>query len=101
MDHFVKEVLRAKGYVRYVDDFVLFHDDREQLEEWRGRLARNAVSLSPACVFAPGVKSAPAASRGRSVPGATPRFAVLRSAYVSPLRSTPRSTFGRGRSRQN
>ncbi len=40
MDHFVKEVLRAKGYVRYVDDFVLFHDDRDQLEEWRRRLAR-------------------------------------------------------------
>ena len=30
MDHFIKEVLRAKGYVRYVDDFVLFHDDRER-----------------------------------------------------------------------
>ena len=40
MDHFCKEVLRAKGYVRYVDDFVLFHDDREQLEEWRRRLTR-------------------------------------------------------------
>ena len=40
MDHFVKEVLHAKGYVRYVDDFVLFHDDRERLEEWRGRLTR-------------------------------------------------------------
>ena len=40
MDHFVKEVLRAKGYVRYVDDFVLFHDDRKRLEEWRRRLAR-------------------------------------------------------------
>ncbi len=39
MDHFCKEVLRAKGYLRYVDDFVLFHDDREQLEEWRQRLA--------------------------------------------------------------
>ena len=40
MDHFVKEVLRAKGYLRYVDDFVLFHDDRRQVEEWRRRLAR-------------------------------------------------------------
>ncbi len=34
------DLLRAKGYLRYVDDFVLFHDDREQLEEWRRRLAR-------------------------------------------------------------
>ncbi len=40
LDHFVKEVLRAKGYVRYVDDFVLFHDDREQLKAWRRRLTR-------------------------------------------------------------
>ena len=39
MDHFCKEVLRANGYLRYVDDFVLFHDDRERLEEWQQRLA--------------------------------------------------------------
>ena len=26
-DHFCKEVLGAKGYIRYVDDFALFHDD--------------------------------------------------------------------------
>ena len=39
LDHFCKEVLRAKGYLRYVDDFALFHDDREQLEDWRRRIA--------------------------------------------------------------
>ena len=38
LDHFCKEVLRAKGYQRYVDEFALFHDDREQLEEWRRRI---------------------------------------------------------------
>ena len=38
LDHFCKEVLRAKGYLRYVDDFGLFHDDRGQLEEWRARI---------------------------------------------------------------
>ena len=27
LDHYVKEVLRAPGYLRYVDDFALFHDD--------------------------------------------------------------------------
>lgn len=32
-DHFVKEKLRIKGYVRYVDDFVLFHDDKKYLHE--------------------------------------------------------------------
>ena len=40
LDHFVKEVLRAKGYLRYVDDFALFHDDPARLEGWRGRIAR-------------------------------------------------------------
>ena len=39
LDHFCKEVLRAKGYLRYVDDFALFHDEREQLEVWRQRIA--------------------------------------------------------------
>ena len=39
LDHFCKEVLQAKGYLRYVDDFALFHDSREQLEEWRQRIA--------------------------------------------------------------
>ena len=40
LDHFAKEVLRAKGYLRYVDDFALFHDDPARLEDWRGRIAR-------------------------------------------------------------
>jgi RNA-directed DNA polymerase len=39
MDHFVKEVLRAPGYVRYVDDFALFHDDPAVLAQWKLRLA--------------------------------------------------------------
>lgn len=51
MDHFIKEVLRAKGYVRYVDDFALFHDDPAVLTEWRHRLeaylARRRLSLHP------------------------------------------------------
>lgn len=38
LDHFVKEALRAPGYLRYVDDFALFHDDPDVLEEWRGRI---------------------------------------------------------------
>lgn len=32
MDHFIKHDLRVKGYVRYLDDFVLFGDDRETLK---------------------------------------------------------------------
>jgi hypothetical protein len=34
-DHWVKETLRCPGYVRYVDDFLLFGDDKRQLAEWR------------------------------------------------------------------
>jgi retron-type reverse transcriptase len=34
-DHFVKERLKAARYVRYVDDFALFSDDRRYLEEAR------------------------------------------------------------------
>ena len=51
LDHFVKEVLRAPGYLRYVDDFALFHDDPAVLAEWRVRvdayLARRRLSLHP------------------------------------------------------
>lgn len=35
LDHFVKEVLKVQKYVRYVDDFSLFGDDRELLENFR------------------------------------------------------------------
>ena len=38
-DHFVTEVLRAP-YVRYVDDFALFHDDPAVLADWRSRITR-------------------------------------------------------------
>jgi retron-type reverse transcriptase len=34
LDHFVKERLRCRGYVRYVDDFVLCHDSPAQLHDW-------------------------------------------------------------------
>jgi hypothetical protein len=34
LDQFAKHELRAKRYLRYVDDFVLVHRDRAQLEAW-------------------------------------------------------------------
>jgi RNA-directed DNA polymerase len=34
LDQFVKHTLKAKRYVRYVDDFVLIHHDRAQLAAW-------------------------------------------------------------------
>lgn len=39
LDHFVKEVLRAP-YLRYVDDFALFADDADQLQDWRMRIVK-------------------------------------------------------------
>jgi len=54
LDHFAKEVLRAP-YVRYVDDFALFHDDPAVLLEWRQRmddfLARRRLKLHPVKTF--------------------------------------------------
>jgi retron-type reverse transcriptase len=44
-DHFVKETLRAPGYVRYVDDFVLFHDDKKWLAEARERCREKLAGL--------------------------------------------------------
>jgi RNA-directed DNA polymerase len=38
LDHFVKHGLRAKRYLRYVDDFVLVHRDRAQLEIWQHQI---------------------------------------------------------------
>jgi RNA-directed DNA polymerase len=51
LDHFVKERLRIHGYVRYVDDFLIFGNDRRRLIEARSEigawLARLRVRLHP------------------------------------------------------
>lgn len=38
LDHYAKEVLRAPGYVRYMDDFVLWADDKDTLRRWFGEV---------------------------------------------------------------
>lgn len=43
LDHYVKEVLRVPGYVRYVDDFALFGDDVAQMQAWRREVDRFLV----------------------------------------------------------
>jgi RNA-directed DNA polymerase len=35
LDHFIKRQLRCQGYVRYVDDMLLFADDKATLGQWR------------------------------------------------------------------
>ena len=39
LDHWVTEMLRAP-FLRYVDDFALFSDDRDQLERWQTEIER-------------------------------------------------------------
>ena len=35
LDYFVKHKLKAKYYIRYVDDFVILHKNKKQLNKWR------------------------------------------------------------------
>lgn len=44
-DHFVKRELRCIGYVRYVDDLLLFSDDRHQLWDWKQALMDRLAHL--------------------------------------------------------
>jgi len=50
-DHFVKRELRCKGFVRYVDDALLFADERQTLWAWREavieRLAQLRLTIHP------------------------------------------------------
>lgn len=38
LDQFVKHTLRVKGYLRYVDDFLLFADRKPMLHRWREKI---------------------------------------------------------------
>lgn len=40
LDHWILEGLKVPGYVRYMDDLVLWHDSLEQLNQWRESVAR-------------------------------------------------------------
>jgi len=56
LDMFVKQSLRCKCYLRYSDDFCLFHNDKEKLKEWRRRIdefihARLGLSFSKSEIF--------------------------------------------------
>lgn len=55
-DHWVKTQLKVQGYVRYMDDFVLFAHDREQAKAWRGAVSEYLLNelnlrLKPANSF--------------------------------------------------
>jgi hypothetical protein len=44
-DHFVNRELRCKGYLRFVDDFLLFADDKAMLRTWREAVVDQLASL--------------------------------------------------------
>lgn len=38
LDQYVKHALKAKYYIRYADDFVILHESKELLEDWKEKI---------------------------------------------------------------
>ena len=38
LDHFIKRELKCRGYIRYVDDMLLFSNSKAELADWRARV---------------------------------------------------------------
>lgn len=56
LDQFVKHTLKAKRYVRYVDDFLIFDSSKERLEQFRDQITafladELALTVHPSKVF--------------------------------------------------
>ena len=48
LDYFVKHKLKAKYYIRYVDDFIILHKSKDQLKGWKlkiDKFLRNELKL--------------------------------------------------------
>jgi len=45
LDHWAKERLGARGYLRFVDDFILLHDDKGVLTDWLERVKEKLAEL--------------------------------------------------------
>ena len=45
LDHFIKEKLRIKHYLRYMDDFILVHPDREYLKYCKREIEKHLSSI--------------------------------------------------------
>lgn len=45
LDHYIKERLRIKYYIRYMDDFILIHNNRAYLEKCRAEIATQLEKL--------------------------------------------------------
>ncbi len=65
LDHFIKERLRVKRYVRYMDDFLLFDEDRDRLRDHHRAIrefldAKLALALKDrATIIAPAASGVP------------------------------------------
>ncbi|WP_232253725.1 RNA-directed DNA polymerase [Pseudomonas glycinae] len=106
LDQFAKHQLRAKHYIRYVDDFVFLHESPQQLNEWREQveafLPRIGAKLNPSKTILQPVdrgvdfvghviKPWRRTTRKRSIAQALKRTA---SAPAEDLRETANSYFG-------
>ena len=38
LDHFIKQELHCKGYVRYMDDFILFGNEKQRMFDWKSSI---------------------------------------------------------------
>ncbi len=45
LDHYIKEQLHIKGYIRYMDDFILIHPDKQYLAECRAKIETRITQL--------------------------------------------------------
>jgi len=45
LDQHVKRELKCKAYIRYVDDFLLFSDNKQELSQWRDQIIRKLAGL--------------------------------------------------------
>ena len=45
LDQFVKRDLKCRAYLRYCDDFLLFHDDKKLLHQWKEAVQEHLAGL--------------------------------------------------------
>jgi len=46
MDHFIKEKLRIKYYIRYMDDFILIHESKEYLKHCKTEIQKYLLKIN-------------------------------------------------------
>ncbi len=61
LDHFIRDELAPRGYVRYVDDFLIFSNSKTQLCECREAIREYSVDYDSSCIH--GNVLSPAAER--------------------------------------